>query len=137
MTGMDVMRRCREFDQDMARLRLRLACVRDAQMRLTRSIQTSGFGGGGEDRMAGYAAQVDAIEREIRAREAQYIADVEAAARLVDRLPPEQGLVMHLRMVCGMTVRQTAAHTRQTEASVKGLCRRARETLAAMKTTDE
>ena len=125
---MDVLHRCRAYEKDMGRLRLRLACARDAAMRTTRSAEIFGHGAGW-DRMGDYAAKADAIEREIRARTAQYLADVGTAARLVAALDPLQGSAMHLRYVRGLTVRQTAAELHVSCDSVRGLCRRGREAL--------
>ena len=128
MTGMDVLRRCSEYKNDMARLRLRLGCARDAAMRITRSTDTTGHGSGG-DKMGVYVEKVDEIEREMVIREAQYEQDVGMAARLVTRIDPLQGRVMYLRLVRGLTIRQTAAELRTSESSVRGLYRRGREAL--------
>ena len=132
MTGMDVLRRCSEYEKDMARLRLRIRCAKDAVTRLTRSTDTSGHGGG-EDKMSAYVGRLDELERALIAREEQYIRDVELAARLVARIDPMQGQAIHLRMVCGLTIRQTAAELRTSESSVRGLCRRGQEALERIK----
>lgn len=131
MTGMDVLRRCREYKTDMARLQLRLGCARDAATRITRSADVTGHAGGG-DRMGEFAAKVDAIEREMRERSIQYARDIATAAQLVTRIDPTQGQVMHLRLVRGLTVRQTAAEMHMGESCVKGLYRRGREALEAI-----
>lgn len=131
MTGMDVLRSVRAYDKDMARLRLRLGCARDAATRITRSTDTTGHGGGA-DKMSEYAARADGIEREIAERKAKYEQDVELAIRLIGELEPQQGRVMHLRMVCGMTVRQTAGELSISESAVKGLYRRGREALESV-----
>ena len=128
MTGMDVLRRVRAYEKDMARLRLRLSCARDAAMRITRSTDTTGHGGQ-EDKMGEYAAKVDAIEREMEARTALNNGDLLRAGMVVAQLDPEQGIVMYCRMVRGLTVRQTAGELKISESSVKGLYRRGRETL--------
>ena len=128
MTGMDVLRRVRAYDTDMARLRLRLNCARDAAMRITRSMDTTGHGGM-NDKMGEYAARVDQIEREIKQRRMAYEHDLIEATRLVAQLDPQQGEVIHMRMVRGMTVRQVAGEMKTSESSVKGLYRRGREAL--------
>ena len=132
MTGMDVLRRVRAYDTDMARLRLRLACARDAATRITRSTDTTGHGGM-VDKMGEHAAKVDQIEREMAARRAVYERDVLEAARLIGEMEPLQGRVMHLRMMRGMTVRQTAGEMKTSEGSVKGLFRRGREALESVR----
>lgn len=128
MTGMDVLRRVRSYEKDMARLRLQLACVRDAAMRITRSTDTTGHGGQ-EDKMGEYAARADAIEREMAARTTQHNGDLLRAGMMVAQLDPEQGVVMYMRMVRGLTFRQTAGELKISESSVKGLYRRGREAL--------
>lgn len=129
---MDVLARCRAYDKDMARLRLRLACARDAVTRITRSADTTGHGGA-EDKMGEYAGRADAIEREMTERRALYAQDLETAARLVASLEPAQGRVMHMRMVRMMTERETAAALRISTDSVRGLYRRGRKALEGMK----
>ena len=131
MTGMDVLRRVRAYDKDMARMRLRLSCARDAAMRITRSTDTTGHGGL-QDKMGEHAAKVDQIEHEMDARRAQYERDLVTAGILVGNLEPQQGRAMYLRMVRGMTVRQTAGEMHLSEGSVKGLYRRGRETLESV-----
>lgn len=132
MTGMDVMRRCRAYESDMARLRLRLRVAQDAATRTTRSPETAGRGGSG-DRMGDYAARADAIYREMREREAQYRQDIDLAARLIAKLEPDQGTVIYLRMVRGMTMRQIAAELHTSESSAKGFFRRGCAALSAMR----
>lgn len=128
MTGMDVLRRVRAYEKDMARLRLQLACVRDAALRITRSTDTTGHGGQ-EDKMGEYAAKVDGIERMLAEREAIHNRDLICAGALIAGLDPAQGSVMYCRMVRGLTERQTAAQLSTSQDSVRGLYRRAREAL--------
>lgn len=123
MTGMDVLRRIRAYEKDMQRLRLRRLCAQDAATQCTRSADMTGHGGGG-DRMSEYMARIDAIEREMVEREAQLALDLELAAKLVSAIDPAQGAVLHMRMVRGMTVRETAASLHTSCDSVRGLYRR-------------
>ena len=131
MTGMDVMERCRAYERDMERLRLQAAMARDAVTRATRSAETIGHGGG-EDRMAAFAARADAIARAMDARTALHEAELCEAARLIAALDPSQGAAVYQLFVRGQTVRQTAASMHTTEASVRGLRRRARDALLLM-----
>lgn len=128
MTGMDVLWRCRDYKKDIARLQLRLGCARDAAMRITRSTDTTGHGGG-QDKVSEYASKVDEIEREMRERAEQYARDVALAGQLVTRIDPLQGWVVYLKLVRGLTIRQTAAELRTSESSVRGLYRRGREAM--------
>lgn len=131
MTGMDVLERCRAYERDMERLRLQVAMARDAVTRATRSAETIGHGGG-EDRMAAFAARADAIARAMDARTAMHEAELLEAARLIAALDPSQGAAVYQLFVRGQTVRQTAAAMHTTEPSVRGLRRRARDALLLM-----
>lgn len=133
MTGMDVMERCRAYERDMERLRLQAAMSRDAVTRATRSADTIGHGGG-EDRIAAYTARADAITRAMDARTAMHEAELCEAARLIAALDPSQGAAVYQLYIRGQTVRQTAAAMHTTEASVRGLMRRAKDALAGMDT---
>ena len=131
MTGYDVFLACRGYERDMERLRMQAAMARDAVTRATRSAEVSGHGGG-EDRIAAYAARADALSRAMDARRAMYDMEQDAAARLIARMETRQGQAIYLLMVRGMTVRQCAACMHTTEAAVRGLRRRAREALGAL-----
>lgn len=133
MTGMDVMERCRMYDRDMERLRLQEAMALDAVTRATRSADTIGHGGG-EDRIAAYTARADALDRAMAAREAMHEAELLTAARLIAALDTAQGQAIYHLYILGETVRQTAAAMHTTEASVRGLRRRAKDALAGMDT---
>ena len=131
MTGMDVMERCRAYERDMERLRLQAAMARDAVTRATRSADTIGHGGG-EDRMAAFAARADAIARAMDARTAMHEAELYEVARLIAALDAAQGQAIYHLYILGETVRQTAAAMHTTESAVRGLRRRARDALRAM-----
>ena len=128
MTGLDVLRRCSWYKKDMERLKLRLDCVRDAALRVTRSADATGHGGQ-TDKMGDYAAKVDEIEREMQRRREQYARDVGTAARLIERLDPVQGSVLYMRMVQGKSVQQICAQLYYGESTVKKLLREGRAEL--------
>lgn len=131
MTGMDVLERCRAYERDMERLRLQAAMARDAVTRATRSADAIGHGGG-EDRIAAYTARADALDRAMAARTAMHEAELLTAARLIAALDTAQGQAIYHLYILGETVRQTAAAMHTTEASVRGLRRRAKDALRAM-----
>ncbi len=131
MTGMDVLRRCRNYDKDMERLRLRRAMMLDAVTRVTRSPTTSGHGGGA-DKMGAYAARADALELAMEIRARMYEMELSEATRLASTIEPAQGSAIYLKMVRGMTVRQVAATLHASEDSVRGLQRRAADALNGM-----
>lgn len=123
MTGMDVLRRCRNYERDMERLKLRIMCAKDAVLQCTRSMDMTSYGGV-DDKMGRYAAKVDGIEREMEDRRIQYLLDVELAAGLLARLEPMQGKVLHQRMILGVSVKETAVNLHISCDSVRGLYRR-------------
>lgn len=131
MTGLDVLERCKGYERDMERLRTQAAFARDAVMRVTRSAQAIGHGGGA-DKLAAYTAKADAIERAMALRTRMSIVELDEAGRLAGLLEPTQGQAIRLLMVRGMTVRQTAAEMHMSEDGVRGLQRRARRALASM-----
>lgn len=125
MTGMDVLRRCRAYDKDMERLKLRQLCARDIMTKATRSAAVIGHGEQA-DKMSEYMARVDAAARARDARAEMYQMELDEAARLIAGLAPGQGAAIHYHMIRGLTLRQTAAEMRMEESSVRGLYRRAR-----------
>lgn len=131
MTGLSMMERVRGYERDMERLRLQAAMARDAVTRATRSADAIGHGGG-EDRIAAFAARVDALTRAMDARTEMHEAELFTAARLIAALDTAQGQAMYRLYILGDTVRQTAAAMHTTEASVRGLRRRARDALSGM-----
>lgn len=129
MTGMDVLRRVHAYAKEMDKLKLRRLCAHDAMTRCTRSTDITGYGGPA-DKLAQYAARVDAVDRAIQARKRMYDMELDEALELIEGLTePSQGVVMYRGWICGMTVRQTAAELRISESSVRGLRRRGREVL--------
>lgn len=131
MTGLCVMERVRSYERDMERLRLQAAMARDAVTRATRSADTIGHGGG-EDRIAAYTARADALARAMDARTDMHEMELSAAARMIAALDTAQGRAMYHLYILGQTVRQTAAAMHTTEASVRGLRRRAKDALTGM-----
>lgn len=134
MTGMDVLRRCRQYQGNMDQLQLKLDMAKDLVTRATRSADTLGHGTGG-DKMGEYMARVDLIDRQMQERREMYRAEVETAVQMLGQLSPEQGYVMMMRYIEGMTVRQIAGARHLTEDGVRGLIRRGRETMGKMECT--
>lgn len=125
------MERVRSYERDMERLRMQAAMARDAVTRATRSADTIGHGGG-EDRIAAYTARADALARAMNARTDMHEMELSAAARMIAALDTAQGQAMYYLYILGDTVRQTAAAMHTTEASVRGLRRRARDAFSGM-----
>lgn len=131
MTGLDVLRRCQTYAQDMERLNALIYFTRDALTRCTRSTDAQGHGGGGGDKTGELVAQIDALERRAKAMEAAHSFEVIEAAMLCGRLSdPLAARMMYGRMVEGQTLRQMMGELHLTSAdAAKALCRRGRELL--------
>ena len=133
MTGMDVLRQCRRYGDDVAKLKLKKQIALDTATRITGSM--SGGGGRGSDisdKAGTYARRVKEIEFALAAREEMYAMELICAGEVVARLGVDTASVMYARMIQGMTVRQTAGALRKSESSVRGLYARARTELEAM-----
>lgn len=133
MTGMDVLRQCRRYGDDVAKLKLKERIALDTATRITGSM--SGAGGRGSDisdKAGSYARKAKEIELALKARDVMYEMELICAGELVARLGVEAASVMHARMIQGLTVRQTAAAIHKSESSVRGLYARARADLDAV-----
>lgn len=135
MTGLDVLARCRAYEEDMARLRLRRACARDAVTQMTGRPDADRTAQDGRIPIDTYVSAVDAIDRAMAARREMHLMELEAAATVLSALAPRQGQVMRLRMILRLTMRQTAGELHVSESSARGYERRAREALAGMTST--
>lgn len=126
MTGMDVMRQCRRYNEDVERLKLRQQMALDAATRITASM--SGVGGhssGASDKAGRYARVSMEVEAALSARNVMYEMELEAADEILNSLSLEASDTMYNRMVRGLTVRQTAATMHKSVSTVRGLYTRA------------
>lgn len=133
MTGMDVLRQCCRYSEDMAKLKLKKQIALDVATRITGSM--SGVGGRGSDisdKAGAYARKAKEIELAIKARENMRLAELICADELMARLNVDAASVIYARMIQGATVRQTAGQLKKSESSVRGLYARARAELEAM-----
>ena len=133
MTGMDVLRQCRRYGDDVAKLKLKRQIALDTATRITGSMS----GGGGRssdisDKAGTYARKAKEVELALEAREEMYAMELICAGEVVARLGVDTASVMYARMIQGKTVRQTAGALHKSESAVRGLYARAREDLEAM-----
>lgn len=130
MTGLDVLRRCQTYAQEMEQLKARIYFARDALTRCTRSTDAHGRGGN-DDKMGELVARIDELERRAKAMETAHSFEVIEAAMLCGRLSdPLAARMMYGRMVEGQTMRQMMGELRLTSTdAAKALCRRGRELL--------
>lgn len=136
MTGLDVLRRCQTYAQEMEQLKARIYFARDALTRCTRSTDAQGHGGDG-DKMGEILAQIDTLERCAKAKETAHSFEVIEAAMLCGRLSdPLAARMLYGRLVEGQTMRQMMGELHLTSTdTAKALYRRGRELLA--ETTSE
>lgn len=133
MTGMDVLRQCRRYDEDVRRLELRRQMAMDAATRITAGMSEGGGRSGDVSDKAGrYALTSCMIDQALKARKAMYNMELMCAGDLFNRLPIDMAEVMNSRMLLGLTTRQTAAEMQKSESAVRGLYARAREQLESM-----
>lgn len=130
MTGLDVLRRCQTYAQEMEQLNARIYFARDALTRCTRSTDAQGHGGDG-DKMGELVARIDELERRAKAMEAAHSFELIEAAMLCGRLSdPLAARMLYGRLVEGQTMRQMMGELRLTSMdTAKALYRRGRELL--------
>lgn len=84
MTILNLMKRCRAYEQDLGNLNWSLAIWRDTAVNMTAPVDgLSGGGGGSSDKIGRVTAAIDEVEREIARRKFQYEFErVEVTAQL-------------------------------------------------------
>lgn len=133
MTGMDVLRQCRRYDEDVRRLELKRQMAMDAATRVTAGMSEGGGRSGDVSDKAGrYAVASSMIDQALKARKAMYSMEILCAGELFNFLPIDMAEVMNSRMLLGLTTRQTAAEMQRSESAVRSLYARAREQLESM-----
>lgn len=133
MTGMDVLRQCRRYDDDVRRLELKRHIAMDAATRVTAGMGESGSRSGDVSDKAGrYAVASGMIDQALKARKVMYSMEILCAGELFNRLPIDMAEVMNSRMLMGLTTRQTAAEIQRSESAVRSLYARAREQLESV-----
>ena len=133
MTGMDVLRQCRRYDEDVKRLMLKRQMAMDAATRITAGMgEGGGRSGDVSDKAGRYALTACQIDQALQARKLMYSMEILCAGDLFNRLPIDMAEVMNSRMLLGLTTRQTAAEMQRSESAVRSLYARAREQLESM-----
>lgn len=132
MTGMDVLRQCRRYGDDVAKLKLKKQIALDTATRITGSMS----GGGGRssdvsDKAGTYARKAKEVELALEAREEMYTLEMFYAGEALASLGVDAASVMYARMIQGKTVRQAAGALHKSESAVRGLYARARAELDA------
>lgn len=95
ITAIVILERCRRADEDRRRLQERIRMYRDGIGRVTASLDGIGSRSTGErDPMAAIIGEIDAAERRAGQREREYVAELNAACQLIDRLPALEGTIL-------------------------------------------
>ena len=131
MNGLDVLRRCAAYENEMEKLRGQKAMALDAAVRITPGMDATG-GGRSSDisaRPERFVQAADWLERRMSARRCMYAMELEEAARLLERMEPANAEALRLVMISGCTVRQAAGEMRRSCDAVRGLLSRSRSIL--------
>lgn len=110
LTGMVILRRCRNADEDIAMIDARIRRQRETMdaMGGMRMGAGGGRGSADPDRMGRMMAKLDGIEREKARREQEKDAEIYSAGRLIDMLPDLEGEILHQYYVLCRTTGQIA-----------------------------
>lgn len=131
MNGLDVLRRCAAYENEMEKLRGQKAMALEAAVRITPGMDATG-GGRSSDISAKperFVQAADWLERRMSARRCMYAMELEEAARLLERMEPANAEALRLVMISGNTVRQAAGEMRRSCDAVRGLLSRSRSIL--------
>ena len=133
MTGLDVLRRCQAYGQEMERLRQQHALAMDAATRVSPSLDRDGGRSSGvRSKAETFAVRADWLERRMLARRWLYAQELDEASRLLPQVSTAPSEAIRLVMISGETVRMAAGEMRRSEDAVRALLRRGRQELAAL-----
>ena len=134
MNGLDVLKQCERYREDMARLRTSYNLALDAATRVTPTLSgMPGRSGSPTVRPERFALQSDAIERRMSARRAMYALELSEAACLLEMLTqPYLAECIRLRMIENEPIKGVAEKVDRSVDGVRSALRRARLELSAM-----
>lgn len=96
LTAMEILERCRRADVEKRAIRERIGMYRDTAGRMTASLDGIGARSTGEtDHMAAIMGEIDELERQLARREREHAAELSAALRLLDMLPPLECVILN------------------------------------------
>lgn len=109
LTAMEILERCRRAEEEKRRLTEKINMYRETAGHLTASLDGIGARSTGEaDHMTTMVAKIDAVERELRQRDKEYTAEMNAACQLLEALPDLECSIMSRFYVRGQTVKAIA-----------------------------
>ncbi len=109
ITALEILERCRRAEAEKKRLKERADMIRDTAGHMTASLDGIGSRSTGEtDHMANMMGRLDAVERELRQRDREYTAEVNAACQLMDMLPALECSIISRHYIRGQTLRSIA-----------------------------
>ena len=133
MTAMVILERCRAAEKELRLTREKIARYRDAARRMTSALDGVGGRSSGEaDRLAAIAGEIDALERRMKRREEDYSAELDAACRLLDMLPPKEALILYRYYLKRQTLSAVAAELGYSRGYIRNLKGAACARLAAL-----
>lgn len=128
MDGLETLRQCEAYARDMERLRVSYQMALEAATRTTPRLDADGGGRSGvSNAPERFAERADWIRRRMDARRAMYAMELDAAADLMELLPPDIADALRLVMIEGDTIRQAAGHMGKSVDGVRYLLRRGRQ----------
>lgn len=122
MRAMTILKRVREADRDLDRLRLRIRQREDAMMALG-GMRMDPNGGskatGDGDRTGRLMAEKDQAERDLQARKDAHLAEITSAMTLLEMVPDLESEVLHRYYVLGDSTGAIARAKKYTESYVR------------------
>lgn len=134
MTGLEVLTMCERYAGDMRRLKLMYDMAMDAATRVTPRMDGNGGGRSSDVRSAPerFAVKAEGVSRRMDARRGMYALELQEAANLLERLPPDMASVLYRRMIDGRTVKEIAIELDVSVDAVRARLSRGRSALSGM-----
>jgi len=134
MTGLDVLRACERYAGDMQRLTLQYQIAMDAATRVTPRLDGNSGGRSSDVRSAPerFAVKAEGLTKRMDARRAMYAMELEEAANLLERLPPDMAAILNRRMIDGKTVKEIAVEMDVSVDAARAKLSRGRTSLSGM-----
>lgn len=128
---LDILESIRVDNIRISNLQERIARLRSAMERMTSLLSSQpGKASKEKDRLAAQMAKLDELERELVERIIQLEDKLRWVEPLLDRLPPRQRVIVHMRLVEAMPWRLVSKRTHYSERHSRRLFRRAIEKMS-------
>lgn len=123
MKAITILKRCRDAEQDMRRIRQRIQQRREAAESVTQRVDAIGGGRGTAepDKIAAFVAAITELDADLKAREQARRVEVAAACVLLDCLPENESAVLHQFYIKHLTIPAIAHKLGFTEGYIRKL----------------